>query len=250
MSRFSGQMNTSYREAKRLKILDRLIIAKGRDKIIFKNPKTNKHLTIKTDEQGIVDAHITEESKPKKYESILRQNLDEIKKQLGEIFRDTKVNLDDSVFDECTLAILPVNLGKEAPKICVSKGKSIVLSKEMSEEIGKEIFEHSLPDQSYPVEKDMLKYLILIWRLWPDQSPLPQRDIPKNIFIKPQDAGEITFTKAFVFKSQKFVGFLIKRSGNYFFISLAVLNRIYRVLETKFGKIQNGLDEILDLNSI
>lgn len=244
-------MSLNYDKVKRLKVLDNLVIAKGKNKIILINPNTKRHITVKTDEKkDIVDVHITEESEPKKYEPVLRQKWNETKKQLIELLKNAKVSLNDPTLDGCILAMLPVNIEKKPPKVFVSEGRNLTLSKEMSEQIGKKISESYLPHLPFPIEKEMLNYLILVWKLWANDSQ-PQRDLFKNIFIKPQEAERATFTKALVFdKNGKFTGFLIKRFENYFFVPLTMSDRLSEIFETKFGRLKNKLDEVLGLNSI
>lgn len=201
-------MSINYEKVKRLKISDWLVIAKGRNKIILKDPKTDEHITIKVDERGIIDAHMTKETKVKTHESILRQDLRELEKQLTEIVKENvkKVNLNDPVLDGCVLVI---PLEDKLRKMMVSKGKDLVLSKEALE------------------EKEG------------DRSDIFSR-------IKPQDAEKIAATKYLVIdRNGKFVGGLIKRFGNYFFLSLAAIDRISGAFDAKFGELKNRLDEVL-----
>jgi hypothetical protein len=203
-------MDANHREAKRLKISDWLVIAGGRNKVILKNPKADRHLTIQVNERGIIDVHMTEETKPKKYEPILRRDQKELEKQLikklVEIIGKSRVNLNYPVLDGCILAIPPKDLEDRFRRMMVSKGKDIVLPKEVLEEKWKEM------------RKDFL-------------------------FIKPQDAEEIAFTKSYVLdRNGKIVGGLNKIQKNYFFISLEVLDSISRVLgATSFDELQDQL---------
>ena len=63
------------------------------------------------------------------------------------------------------------------------------------------------------------------------------------LFIKPQDAEEIAFTKSYVLdRNGKIVGGLNKIQKNYFFISLEVLDSISRVLgATSFDELHDQL---------
>lgn len=198
------------KEAKRLRISDWLVIARGRNKVILKNPKASKHLTIKLDEQGNIDIHITEEAKFKKYKPILCKDLKELenqlRKKLVEIIEKSRVNLNDPVLNGCILVIPPKNLEKRVRRMMILKGKDIVLPKEVLEEKWKEMRKHFL-------------------------------------FIKPQDAEEIAFTKSYVLdRNGKIVGGLNKIQKNYFFISLEVLDSISEVLgATSFDELQDRL---------
>ena len=200
------RMDANHREAKRLKISDWLVIAGGRNKVILKNPKSSRHLTIKVNERGIIDVHMTEETKPKKYEPILRRDQKELEKQIFDIIKETKVSPNDSVLNRCILAIPPSDLEERVQKMVILKGRNLVLPKEILEEKGGEML------------KDFL-------------------------FIKPQDAEEIAFTKSYVLdRNGKIVGGLNKIQKNYFFISLEVLDSISRVLgATSFDELHDQL---------
>lgn len=206
-------MPLNYEKVKRIKFSDWLVIAKGKDKIVFTEPRSNKHLTIKVDEQGIIDAHITDETKDKekefndKYESIFRQDLGRLETQLVEIFRGNlkQINLNNPVLDGCFLVIPSEN---NIQKMFVPKGRNLVLSKEALEGGG-----GNRPD--------------LLSR------------------IKPQDAETNASTKYLVEKDGKFVGGLIKCHGNYFLLSSAACDIISGVLDVKFGKLKVKFDEVL-----
>ncbi|GAI02414.1 unnamed protein product, partial [marine sediment metagenome] len=108
-------MSLNYDKVKRLKVLDNLVIAKGKNKIILINPNTKRHITVKTDEKkDIVDVHITEESEPKKYEPVLRQKWNETKKQLIELLKNESfgksgafslLRFNENIFEQVSLRL-------------------------------------------------------------------------------------------------------------------------------------------------
>lgn len=227
------------KDVKRLKFLEDLVIAKSNEKLILTKPKSKKHVTV-MDRENSFDVHITEQSTPKKYVSVFLKDKKEILNRFREIIGNAEVDIDGPVFHGCTLAILPNDVGKKLPET-FPKGKNVEITQEKLYELEKDFSEkYPVPNGNFPVERDILNSLWVIWHLWPDSSNSKGFE---NIFIKPQDAVKTNFTKAFVInQDQKLIGSLFKRFGKFYFFSSGTFKKM---TDENFEGLGSKIDEAL-----
>ncbi len=189
-------MNTD-KKVKRLKISDWIVIAYGKNKLIFKDPRSKRHLTLKIDEKGI-DIHETEEGEVKKHRPIMQKGTkefeEELQKQLTAIIKEARVNINDPRLTGYVLAIPPADENERYQKMLVHKGRDAILPKDVLEREGEQI-------------------------------------INDYISVRLQDAMNVDFTKSYVFdESGRFVGGLVKVGRDCYLITNKMLERLSRCI--------------------
>ena len=174
------------KEIKKIRIFDELLIAIGRNKIIFKGTDDTKHYTLKFLKERILDVHETIEGKEKKYprtEKFDLENLSEvIRKTLREELPNVlkEIDIGDPKYMDAEVLIIP----KE--EVLWERMKKIGQIKRKEMKIGKSKFE----------------------------------DAMKDLVVPMKDLQDYDFKVAYVLKEGEISGSLYRTNGKYFFIKL------------------------------
>ena len=121
------------KKIKKLRIFDELLLAFGRDKMIFKRTDDVKHLTLKFLKEGILDVHETMEGREKRYTPLEKFDLKKFSEAIIETFEREfphilkEIDICDPKYSNIEVFIFPK---KEAfEKATKVKRKEIIIEK-------------------------------------------------------------------------------------------------------------------------
>ena len=130
-------MSDIFDNVKRLKVFEKILVAFGKNKIIFKDlEKPDEHQTVKITSDGIFDVHYTKEGKQKKYKPRVKINLiseamdllskpEELEKGFKALVDGLKVvNFDEDEYAHLTIAI---KSKEEIANIIQRKNKDVTI---------------------------------------------------------------------------------------------------------------------------
>lgn len=133
-------------EIKKLNISDEFLIIKGRGKVIFKDPKEKKHITVMVDKKGRIDIHEKYEDEEEGYTSLVKKDLKILSKQLREelskVMYRSKIDLNDPILEGTTIFIKKdKQISKIIDKISYKRRGVFFIEKEkINQEILDEIY--------------------------------------------------------------------------------------------------------------
>ena len=186
------------RKIKRIKILDELLLAFGRDKIIFKQMDDAKHLTLSFLKEGILDVHETIEGREKRHIPLERLDVKKfagIKKALiAEVIHNLKeIDISDPKYMEAEVLVIE----KEALRGRVQK-----------------------------VTKIKRKEMVI------EESKL--KDMMKDLILPIKDLQNYDFRYGWLLKESEPSGLLYRIKGKYFLIELSDLEALIKKVFEKY----------------